>query len=182
MTTFAAPLPLASSPSIRLIYAQAANGVIGHNNRLPWHLPEDMAHFKACTAGCCVIMGRKTWDSLPEAFRPLPGRTNMVVTRQPDWQAPGAHPAASVQEAIDQAIALTAHQPPPRAIWVIGGAQIYAAALALADWVEVTHIDQTFIGDAFAPVLGPEWDVAAKTEHISSKGLPFAFVSYRRKT
>ena len=78
---------------IHLIYARARNGVIGRNNTLPWHLPEDMAHFKATTAGCPVVMGRKTWDSLPPKFRPLPGRTNLVVTRQADWSAAGAVPA-----------------------------------------------------------------------------------------
>lgn len=75
---------------LHLILARAANGVIGNNNALPWHLPEDLAHFKRLTSGCPVIMGRKTWDSLPARFRPLPGRRNIVVTRQPDWQADGA--------------------------------------------------------------------------------------------
>ena len=75
---------------LHLIYARAANGVIGKDNRLPWHIPEDMAHFKQLTQGCPVVMGRKTWDSLPARFRPLPGRTNIVVTRQADWQADGA--------------------------------------------------------------------------------------------
>ena len=85
---------------LHLIYARAANGVIGKDNRLPWHIPEDMAHFKQLTQGCPVVMGRKTWDSLPPRFRPLPGRTNIVVTRQGDWQAEGAHRAGNLAEAL----------------------------------------------------------------------------------
>ena len=84
---------------LNLIFARARNGVIGRNNTLPWHLPEDLAHFKRHTLGCPVIMGRKTWDSLPPKFRPLPGRLNVVVTRQPDWQASGAVVAHSLPEA-----------------------------------------------------------------------------------
>ena len=86
---------------LKLIFARAANGVIGHHNAMPWHLPEDLAHFKRTTLGCPVIMGRKTWDSLPPKFRPLPGRLNVVVTRQLDWQADGALCAHSLQEACD---------------------------------------------------------------------------------
>lgn len=160
-------------PRLHLIYARAANGVIGHNNTLPWHLPEDMAHFKQLTQGCAVIMGRKTWDSLPPRFRPLPGRTNIVVTRQIDWQADGAQRAASLPDA------LALCEPSPMS-WVIGGAQIYAQALPLADCVEVTEIAQDFDGDAYAPELSAEWVEAARGNHISSKGLPFSFVTYVR--
>ena len=88
--------------ALHLIFARAANGVIGRNNALPWHLPEDLAHFKRLTLGCPVIMGRKTWDSLPPRFRPLPGRRNVVVTRQPDWQAEGVLRAHSLPEALQQ--------------------------------------------------------------------------------
>ena len=111
---------------LNLIYAQAANRVIGRNNQLPWHLPEDLAHFKRTTLGQPVIMGRKTWDSLPERFRPLPGRHNIVVTRQPQWQAPGATVAHQL------GTALSAAGDVPR-LFVIGGAELYAAALPLAD-------------------------------------------------
>ena len=100
---------------LNLIFARARNGVIGNNNALPWHLPEDMAHFKRSTLGCPVIMGRKTWDSLPARFRPLPGRLNVVVTRQPDWQADGAVVANSLEAAC-------AACPPDSTAWVIGGA------------------------------------------------------------
>lgn len=158
---------------LHLIYARAANGVIGKNNALPWHLSEDMAHFRQLTHGCPVIMGRKTWDSLPPRFRPLPGRTNIVVTRQGDWQADGALRAASLHDALQQA-------PAGQTVWVIGGAQIYAEALPLADRLEVTEIAQDFDGDAYAPTLGPEWAESARSAHVGSNGLPFSFVTYVR--
>ena len=160
---------------LHLIYARAANGVIGANNTLPWHLPEDLAHFKRHTLGCPVIMGRKTWDSLPPKFRPLPGRLNLVVTRQPDWQAQGAQAAASLQDAL-------AHCSDALDAWVIGGAQIYAQALALAHSVVVTEIDVQVQGDAFAPQLGSEWREASREAHISAQGLPYSFVNYQRTT
>ena len=159
---------------LHLIYARAANGVIGKDNRLPWHIPEDMAHFKQLTQGCPVVMGRKTWDSLPPRFRPLPGRTNIVVTRQADWQAEGAHRAGNLAEALALCGA-------GKTVWIIGGAQIYAEALPLADCVEVTEIAQDFDGDAYAPVLGPEWVETAREHHVSTNGLPFSFVTRVRR-
>lgn len=162
---------------LRLIYARAANGTIGRGNAMPWHLPEDLAHFKQLTLGGTVVMGRKTWDSLPPRFRPLPGRANIVVTRQADWSADGALRAASLEDALGIA------QAHGDVAWIIGGAQIYAQALPLADGVEVTEIQQDFDGDAFAPVLGPEWHEVARSplQHSAGNGLPFSFVSYRRR-
>ena len=157
---------------LHLIYARAANGVIGINGGLPWHLPEDLAHFKRTTLGCPVIMGRKTWDSLPAKFQPLPGRTNVVVTRQADWHASGAQTARNMREAL-QFCEHFAHA------WVIGGAQIYAEALALAHTAVVTEIAADFAGDAFAPVLGSGWVPIAREEPISTQGLSFSFVTYR---
>ena len=156
---------------LHLILARAANGVIGKNNTLPWHLPEDMAHFKRTTLGCPVIMGRKTWDSLPPRFRPLPGRLNIVVTRQQDWQADGALAAHSLQEAC-------ALCPAASNAWVIGGEKVYAQALALADTAVVTEIDADFEGDAFAPKFGAQWTEIARDPHTSSTGLGFSFVTY----
>jgi dihydrofolate reductase len=156
---------------LHLIYARAANGVIGKDNAMPWHLPEDMAHFKRTTLGCPVIMGRKTWDSLPERFRPLPGRVNVVVTRQADWQASGALRAGS----LDEAVALC---PTQSDIWVIGGAQLYALALPLAQSAVVTEIDAEFDGDTYAPQFGPQWKETAREQHVSSAGLSFSFVTY----
>ena len=158
---------------LHLIYARAANGVIGANNTLPWHLPEDLAHFKRHTLGCPVIMGRKTWDSLPPKFRPLPGRLNLVVTRQPDWQAQGAQAAASLQDAL-------AHCSDAPDAWVIGGAQIYGQALPLAHSVVVTEIDLQVPGDAFAPELGSVWREASRQSHVSATGLVYSFVHYQR--
>ncbi|WP_119965059.1 dihydrofolate reductase [Simplicispira lacusdiani] len=161
---------------VHLIYARAANGVIGKDGTMPWHLPEDMAHFKALTLGAPVIMGRKTWDSLPPRFRPLPGRANIVVTRQESWSETGAQRASSLRDALQMA-----EQSKPATVWVIGGAQIYAQALPLAQRVEVTEIAQDFDGDAHAPVLGPEWVETAREAHTSAGGLPFSFVRYERR-
>ncbi|RYF67025.1 MAG: dihydrofolate reductase [Comamonadaceae bacterium] len=158
---------------LHLIYARAANGVIGKDNTIPWHIPEDMAHFKQLTLGCPVVMGRKTWDSLPPRFRPLPGRTNIVVTRQSDWQAEGAHRAGSLAQALAQCSA-------DQTIWVIGGAQIYAESLPLADRLEVTEIDQDFDGDAHAPTLGDGWRETAREAQVSTNGLSFSFVTFER--
>ncbi|MFM6993405.1 MAG: dihydrofolate reductase [Rhodoferax sp.] len=158
---------------LHLIYARAANGVIGKQGRLPWHLPEDLAHFKRTTLGCPVIMGRKTWDSLPPKFRPLPGRTNVVITRQEDWQADGVVAAHSLQNALDQC----ASHPE---VWVIGGAQIYAQALPLASTVEVTEIELEVEGDALAPTLGKEWTATRRESHVSTTGVAFHFVTYTR--
>ncbi len=164
------------SMEIALIYARAANGVIGKDGTMPWHLPEDLAHFKQLTHGSPVIMGRKTWDSLPPRFRPLPGRTNIVVTRQENWNEMGAQRSSSMREALQ-----IAEQSNPATVWVIGGAQIYAQALPLAQRVEVTEIAQDFAGDAFAPELGPEWQETARETHTSASGMAFAFVRYERR-
>lgn len=158
---------------INLIFARAANGVIGKDNAMPWHLPEDMAHFKQLTHDCPVVMGRKTWDSLPPKFRPLPGRTNIVITRQNGWSAEGAQRAASLEEALQ----LGDSAPD---IWVIGGAQIYAQAEPLAQRIEVTEIAQDFEGDAFAPTLGAGWKETGRENHQSKNGLKFSFVSYTK--
>ena len=158
---------------INLIYARAANGVIGKDNTMPWHLPEDMAHFKQLTNGWPVIMGRKTWDSLPRKFRPLPGRVNIVITRQTDWVADGAIALPSLAQALTLCHASSE-------VWVIGGAQIYALAEPLAHRAEVTEIQQDFEGDALAPQLGPAWVEAKREEQVSAKGLAFSFVTYHQ--
>ena len=160
---------------LNLILARARNGVIGNNGQLPWHLPEDMAHFKRLTMGSPVIMGRKTWESLPLRFRPLPGRLNIVVTRQVDWQGEGALVAHGLLDAC-------ALCPPESTAWVIGGADLYAQALALADAAVVTEIDADFVGDAFAPQFGPDWVESARERQTSSTGLSFSFVTYCRNT
>ena len=158
-----------------MIFARSANGVIGYKNAMPWHLPEDLAHFKKLTLGSPVIMGRKTWDSLPSKFRPLPGRTNIVITRQADWQATGAQTAGSLQDAL-------AHCRASTDIWIIGGAQIYAQAEPLANRIEVTLIEKDFVGDAFAPQLGEQWVKGCQEDHVSSTGLKFSFITYTKNT
>ena len=162
------------SPRLNLIYARAANGVIGKDNALPWQLPEDMAHFKRTTAGSPVVMGRKTWDSLPPRFRPLPGRRNIVVTRQADWVAEGAERAGNLQEAVS--LCMDAAE-----TWVIGGAQIYAEAAPLAQRAVVTEIEREFDGDAWAPVLGRKWRETSRESHTGAGGLCFSFVIYERE-
>lgn len=187
-TTADGPPPTAVPPKctmlapmrLNLIYARAANGVIGRNNTLPWHLPEDLAHFKRLTQGCPVIMGRRTWDSLPPRFRPLPGRLNIVLTRQPNPTAltlEGALPLDGLPSALAHCAAM---QPPPAEVWVIGGAQIYAQALPQAQRVVVTEIAQDFEGDAYAPALGNEWRETDRQSQTAANGLGFAFVTYER--
>jgi dihydrofolate reductase len=158
---------------LKLIYARSRNGVIGREGQLPWHLPADLAHFKQTTLGQAVVMGRKTWDSLPERFRPLPGRTNIVITRQKDWQAHGA----LVAHSLAQAMALC---PEPGPLWVIGGAEVYAQALPLANTVVVTEIDIDVEGDAHAPHLGAEWKELSRQFHAIEGGLSYSFVTYTK--
>lgn len=157
---------------LHLIYARAANGVIGKDGGLPWHLPEDLAHFKRLTSGHPVIMGRKTWDALPPRFRPLPGRINIVVTRQAQWQAVGAVPVGSLEQAL-------ARCPDVTDAWVIGGAEIYREALPLAQTAVVTEIETEFEGDAYAPRLGPNWTEVTRERHVAANGLAFSFVTYQ---
>ncbi|GAC53386.1 dihydrofolate reductase [Gordonia amicalis] len=166
-------------PRVRLVWAQGhevagAGAAIGRDNTIPWRVPEDMARFKEKTLGNPVIMGRKTWDSLPPKFRPLPGRTNIVVTRNPNWSADGAVVARSVDEALMLADGDT--------VGVIGGGEIYRAALSFATDLCVTEIDVDVPGaDAFAPEIGPEWTVADKGEwQTSSTGLRYRFIDYTR--
>ena len=157
---------------LHLIYARARNGVIGKDNQMPWHLPEDLAHFKRVTLGQPVIMGRKTWDSLPARFRPLPGRLNIVITRQTDWQAEGALRANSIEDALRLCGDVSD-------AWVMGGAEIYRQAEPLASTAVVTEIAQDFEGDAFAPNLGSDWNEVQREAHTAASGLAFAFVTYQ---
>ena len=158
---------------LHLIYARARNGTIGKDGQMPWHLPEDLAHFKRVTLGQPVIMGRKTWDSLPARFRPLPGRLNIVITRQSDWHAEGALRAGS----IDEAMRLCGDAP---AAWIMGGAEIYRQAEPLASTAVVTEIDADFDGDAFAPTLSPTWRETQRESHVAANGLSFSFVTYQQ--
>ena len=163
---------------INLIWAQARHRVIGHQGIMPWHLPEDLAHFKTLTLGHPVIMGRKTWDSLPEKFRPLPGRSNVVITRQSNWREKGTEAASSLPEALQICEHIVNK---PSEVWIIGGAQIYAQALPLAHRVEVTEIDELIEGDAYAPALGSDWKEINREIRRSKTGQIFSFVSHLRR-
>jgi len=155
---------------VGLIWAEAKGGVIGAEGGMPWHVPEDMAHFKDVTLGAPVVMGRKTWDSLPERFRPLPGRDNIVVTRQQDWSEDGARRAATVAEAVrglDK-------------VWIIGGAEIFRQVIGDADRLEVTELDLDVTGDAFAPAK-TGWRLVDQGEWQTSRtGVRYRFLGYDR--
>jgi dihydrofolate reductase len=157
-----------------LVYARARNGAIGKDGVLPWHLPEDLAHFKQVTLGHPVVMGRRTWESIPPRFRPLPGRTNVVVTRQADWRDTGAVVAPSLDEAL-RACGDAAEA------WVIGGAGLFAEAMPRADVIELTEIHADFEGDVFAPPLGADWVETRRSSHASSSGVAYSFVTYVRR-
>ncbi len=164
-----------STPMLALIAACGRGRVIGIDNRLPWHLPEDMKFFREITRGKPVIMGRKTWESLPDAFRPLPGRLNIVVSRNAAYQATGGSVVGSLPEALGAAS-------DAEIAFVIGGAELFSQALPLADRLILTEIDQDYPGDAFFPAFSPdEWAEARREPRLSATGLPFAFVTYERR-
>lgn len=156
-------------PKITLIAAYAARRCIGINNTMPWHLPEDFAFFKSYSTGKPVIMGRKTWESLPR--KPLPSRQNIVITRQ-DYQAEGAQTAASLEDAL--ALCQGVEE-----VIIMGGAQIYAQALPIATDLRLTEVGLDVDGDAFFPEFSTEtWKEASRENHVSAKGIEYAFVHY----
>ncbi len=166
--------------NVGLIWAQTVDGVIGAGNAVPWRIPEDMAHFRATTLGLPVVMGRRTWDSLPPRLRPLPGRRNIVVTRNPQWAAEGAKGAGSIAKALELA-AEPVEAIPPATAWVIGGGEVYRAALGHATTLSVTEVDSTVHGDTYAPRLDPTWRVAEDSGWLpSTSGLRFRVRRYVR--
>jgi dihydrofolate reductase len=158
---------------IGMIYARSRNGVIGKDGVMPWHLPEDLAHLKQKTLGYPVIMGRKTWDSLPPRFRPLPGRRNIVITRQATWEAQGAERVPS----LDAALGACVGEP---LVWVLGGGEIFAQAQPIAHVAEVTEIERDFDGDVYAPRLGDDWVETKRERHQSKTGIDYSFVTFSR--
>lgn len=155
---------------VGLIWAEAAGGVIGAEGGMLWHVPEDLAHFKEITLTAPVVMGRKTWDSLPERFRPLPGRENIVITRQQDWQADGARRAADLTGAVRGL----------EKVWIIGGAEIFAQVIGEADRLEVTELDLDVAGDAYAPSK-EGWRLVDEGEWQTSRtGIRYRFLGYER--
>lgn len=158
--------------TVGLIWAQSTSGVIGRDGTIPWRLPEDLARFKELTMGHTVVMGRRTWESLPRSVRPLPGRRNIVLTRNPDYRADGADAVTSIEAALAE----------PQT-WVIGGSEIYHLALPAATRCEVTEVDidlRLEDDDALAPVLDVSWVGTSGDWHDSTSGLRYRFHSFLR--
>ena len=161
---------------LSLIAAVPRNLAIGRDNQLLWHEAADQRHFRATTMGCAVVMGRKTWESLPARFRPLPGRRNVVVSRDPSYPATGAEVVTSLDAA------LSALQGEPR-VFVMGGAQLYALALPRADEMVLTEIDADLDGDVFFPAWDhTQWREVERHSARSDQGIAYHFVTYHRKT
>ena len=161
--------------TISLVAAVARGGVIGRDNTIPWRIPADLARFREITMGHPVVMGRRTWDSIPARFRPLPGRRNFVVTRNPKWYGAGAERVGSLEEAL-RLVGDDAE------VFVIGGAQIYTAALPLADELLLTEIDAEIEGDTLFPAVdGSLFEEVEREPHLQEGGPPFAFVRYVRR-
>ncbi len=164
-----------SKPILALIAAHARDRVIGIDNRMPWHLPEDMKFFRETTRGKPVIMGRKTWESLPDAFRPLPGRLNIVVSRNAGYDAQGATVVGSLPDALSAAGNTDI-------VFVMGGADLYRQALPMADRLYLTEIDADFAGDAHFPEYPKDdWCEVHRNAQVAASGLKFAFVTHERR-
>ncbi len=163
------------SARIGLIWAEAARGIIGADGGMPWHVPEDLARFKAITLGAPVVMGRRTWESFPDRFRPLPGRRNIVVTRNAGWAADGAERAASLEDAL-----AAASRTDPEWIWIIGGGALFGESIDRADRLEVTELDLDVAGDTVAPDRARWRPVAvdpATGWHTSRSGIRYRYVT-----
>jgi dihydrofolate reductase len=154
---------------IVLVLAVAENGVIGKNGAIPWHISDDMKRFKALTMGHTVVMGRKTWDSLPK--KPLPGRVNVVVTRQTDWQADGARVASSLGQATSGTSGT---------VMIIGGAEIYDRALPMASRIELTEVHRAFDGDARFVFDRTGWHETTREDRVTPEGLRYSYVTLTR--
>ncbi|PZE35022.1 dihydrofolate reductase [Curtobacterium sp. MCPF17_031] len=162
--------------SVGLVWARSTDGVIGADGGIPWHVPEDLAHFRAVTGSGTVVMGRRTWESLPERFRPLPGRRNVVLTRDPDFRADGAEVVHELGPAIEQARASGGP------VWVIGGGAVYRDALALADRVSETIVDVQAAGDTVAPSIDDAWELVDDGPWQESRtGTRYRFLEWRRR-
>ena len=157
---------------ISIVVAHSRNRCIGRDGDLPWRLPQDLRRFRELTTGGTVIMGRRTYESLPAAFRPLPDRRNVVLSRDPSFSAEGADVFAD----LDSALASCSGP-----CFVVGGGEVYAQALARADRVEATFVDAEVDGDAFFPALDEErWRCVAESEPLEENGLPFRFRTFAR--
>jgi dihydrofolate reductase len=156
--------------TVKMIWAEARDRVIGADGAIPWRIPGEQALFKRRTMGSTVVMGRATWDSLPPRWRPLPGRRNVVLTRDPRWAAEGAETAHSIAEVLQR------HPD----VWVMGGADVYAAFLPHADLVVRTEIDLEVAGDARAPALGDGWTAEPGEWQVPESGPRYRVVEHTR--
>lgn len=194
------PFDSARRPQIGMIWAQTQQGVIGYNGEMPWRVPEDLKHFREITTGHPVVMGRRTWESFPPKFRPLPHRTNIVVSRTMSMddqiaqqQAPGSSVVSDFQAGMRFAVSTAQSQQ----VWVIGGSSLYEQALDVATVVERTVLDLEVDGDTYAPELDPSWqlvscdpplypddagsaDPANPTWHTSSEGVRYRYERWER--
>lgn len=158
-------------PIVRIVVAYAQNRCIGRDNSLPWHIPADLAHFKQSTLGHPIIMGRKTWESIG---RPLPGRKNLVISRNPQFSAPGA----TLCPSLDEALAQCADAP---VVCIIGGAQIYEQALPRVDEIYATEVHEQVEGDSFFPPLDDSWQEVERQSQPPQNGHQFDFVVYKKR-
>lgn len=176
---------MSSAETIGMIWAQTEAGVIGRDGTMPWHLPEDMVHFKHTTTGHPVIMGRTTWESFPERFRPLSNRTNIVLSRQPERAASLVEAGAVVVGSLDEALDAARQAPGSGEIWIIGGGQLYVDAVRVADTAVVTVIESDAEGDTYAPTLGPQWQLLSVVPDSgwseSANGTRYRIGSWQRK-
>ncbi|MFJ5694079.1 dihydrofolate reductase [Arthrobacter sp. NPDC093125] len=175
----------ANTTGLGLIWAQTTSGVIGLDGDMPWHLPEDLKHFTKVTSGHPVIMGRKTWLSFPEKYRPLPNRTNIVITRQEGWGETPEAEGAVVVNSLDDALLESQFAPGSEAIWILGGGEIFKQCVDLADTAMVTTIDVEADGDTFAPELGAPWvpedSVPQDGWLTAANGTRYRFTKWNRK-
>jgi dihydrofolate reductase len=170
------PLTSTAAADVRLLWAQSRRGVIGADGTMPWRVPEDLRRFRDLTTGGTVLMGRRTWDGLPPRFRPLPGRRNLVLTRNRAWSSPGAEAVHDVADAITATA--------PATLWIVGGGEVYRLALPLAGRAEVTEVDLDPDGDTVAPALDADWMLAASDPedgwHTSSSGVRYRYRTWLR--
>ncbi|MBT2514460.1 dihydrofolate reductase [Arthrobacter sp. ISL-30] len=174
----------ASMTGVGVVWAQTSGGVIGNAGKMPWLLPEDLKHFSKLTTGHPVIMGRKSWQALPDAYRPLPGRTNIVVSRQKGWGETSAADGAIVVSSLDEALLESQFAPGSEKVWIIGGGEVFRQSMDIADIAVITVIDSEAGGDTYAPDLDEHWkqDVSYPREGwlTAANGTRYRFALWRR--
>ena len=173
-----------TEPIVGMIWAQTQQGVIGKDGGMPWHAPADMAHFKRVTTGHPVIMGRRTWESFPAKYRPLPDRTNIVITRRQGWAGTPEALGAVVVHSLEDALVEAQFSPGANEVWILGGGKVFAEAVEHANVAAVTVIDSATDGDTFAPELGPEWNFRGGSPlegwHKDTNGTQYRFTLWAK--